>query len=112
MTPRGYARATIAGLIALAALEALWEAVLAPLRPGSAWLAIKALPLVLLVPGVARGARKPRQILALLLPFYAAEALVRAITEPGRHAIVAAAACAIAVATFACLLAWFRKASA
>lgn len=105
---RGYARAAIAGLIALAALEVLWEAVLAPLRPGSAWLALKALPLFWLVPGVARGDRKPRQMLALLLPLYAAEALVRAITEPGRHGLVAAVAFAIALATFACLLLWFR----
>ena len=103
------ARATIAGLIALAALEILWEAVLAPLRPGSAWLALKALPLVWLIPGVARGERRARQILSLLLPLYAAEALVRAITEPGRHAVVASVAFAIAVATFASLLAWFRR---
>lgn len=104
----GVARATVAGLIALAALEVLWESALAPLRPGSAWLALKALPLVLLVPGVARGRRRPRQILSLLLPLYAAEALVRAITEPGRHAVVAAVALALAVATFCALLAWFR----
>lgn len=102
------ARATVAGLIALAALEILWEAALAPLRPGSAWLALKALPLVLLVPGVARGRRRPRQVVSLVLPLYAAEALVRAITEPGRHAVVAAVALALAVATFCALLAWFR----
>lgn len=104
----GVARATVAGLIALAALEVLWETALAPLRPGSAWLALKALPLVLLVPGVARGRRRSRQILSLVLPLYAAEALVRAITEPGRHALVAAVALALAVATFCALLAWFR----
>lgn len=105
---RRYARACVAGLIALAALSLLWESVLAPLRPGSAWLALKALPLVLLVPAVAQGRRKPRQMLALLLPFYAAEALVRALSEPGRHAVVAAAACMLATATFAALLLWFR----
>jgi hypothetical protein len=50
-------------------------------------------------------------VLALLLPFYIAEALVRALTEPGRHGIVAAVACVVAAGTFASLLAWFRKAS-
>lgn len=105
---RRYARACVAGLIALAALSLLWESVLAPLRPGSAWLALKALPLVLLVPAVAQGRRKPRQMLALLLPFYAAEALVRALSESGRHAVVAAVACILALATFAALLLWFR----
>lgn len=105
---RRYARACVAGLVALAALQLLWETVLAPLRPGSAWLALKALPLMLLVPGVAQGRRRPRQALALLLPFYVAEALVRALSEPGRHAVVAAVACILAIATFAALLAWFR----
>ncbi|MCC6379526.1 MAG: DUF2069 domain-containing protein [Burkholderiales bacterium] len=111
MRPAPAARATIAGLVTLVALQILWESVLAPLRPGSAWLALKAVPLALLVPGVSRGRRRSAQVLALLLPFYIAEALVRALTEPGRHGIVAAVACVVAAGTFASLLAWFRKAS-
>lgn len=109
--PSGLARATLAGLVALVALEVLWETALAPLPSGRGWLALKALPLALLVPGAARGATRPRQILALLLPWYAAEGLVRAYAESGRHSLVAATAAAIAAATFVCLLAWFRKAS-
>lgn len=97
----------MAALVALTLLEVLWEAVLAPL-PGARWLAVKALPLAILVPGVARGARKPRQWLALLVPFYFAEALVRALTESGRHAMVAALAATLAAITFFALLAWFR----
>ena len=107
--PPAVARATIAGLVALCALEALWETLLAPARPGAGWLALKALPLALLVPGTMRGARKPRQWLALLLPFYAAEGIVRAWSESGRGAWVAAAAALVATATFACALAWFRS---
>lgn len=106
----GLARATLAGLVALAALQVLWEIALAPLPSGRGWLALKALPLALLVPGTARGARRPRQVLALILPWYAAEGLVRAYAESGRHALVAATAAAVATATFACLLAWFRRA--
>lgn len=102
------ARLTVAGTLALALLELLWEIVLAPLTPHGYWLAVKALPLALLLPGVARGSRKPRQWLALLLPFYAAEGLVRAAAEPGRHAVVAAAACLIAAVAFIALLAWFH----
>jgi len=101
------ARITVAALVALTLLEVLWEAVLAPL-PGARWLAVKALPLAILIPGVARGARKPRQWLALLVPFYFAEALVRALTESGRHAVVAALAATLAAITFFALLAWFR----
>lgn len=101
------ARITIAALVALTLLEILWEAILAPI-PGARWLALKALPLALLVPGVARGHRKPRQWLSLLVPFYFAEALVRAVTETGRHSIVAAMVALLAAITFLALLAWFR----
>jgi uncharacterized membrane protein len=101
------ARVTIAGLVALTLLEILWEAVLAPI-PGARWLAVKALPLALLVPGVARGARRPRQWLSLLVPLYFAEALVRALTESGRHSAVATMAALLAAITFLALLAWFR----
>jgi uncharacterized membrane protein len=102
------ARVAVAGTLALALLELLWETVLAPLTPHGYWLAVKALPPALLLPGLARGARKPRQWLALLLPFYAAEGLVRAVAEPGRHAVVAAAAGLIAAVAFIALLVWFR----
>jgi uncharacterized membrane protein len=104
-----YSRVAIAGVLALALLEVLWETVLAPLRPGAGWLALKALPLFALLPGTMRGARRPRQWLALLLPFYAAEAIVRAWSEAGRHATVAATAAVLAIATFVALLAWFRR---
>ena len=103
------ARLAVAGTLALALLELLWEIVVAPLTPDGYWLAVKALPLAVLLPGVASGARKPRQWLALLLPFYAAEGLVRAVAEPGRHAVVAAAACVIAAVAFVALLVWFRR---
>lgn len=104
MTPR----LTVAALAALALLEVLWSVVLAPL-PGARWLAVKALPLAILFPGVARGARKPRQWLALLTPFYFAEALVRAITEPGRHALVAGTAAVLSLVVFVGVLAWLRS---
>lgn len=100
------ARATIAAVLALALLEFLWETLLAPL-PGARWLAMKALPLAVLLPGVARGAVRPRQWLVLLLPWYLAEALVRALTETGRHAIVAAMAAVLAAVAFGAALAWF-----
>jgi uncharacterized membrane protein len=100
------ARATVAGLVALMALEILWETVLAP--AGSGWLALKALPLALLLPGTMRGARKPRQWLVLLLPFYAAEGIVRAWSESGRGTVVAMAATLLAVATFCAAIAWLR----
>jgi uncharacterized membrane protein len=103
------ARAGVAGLVALVALEILWETLLAPVHSGSYWLALKALPLALLVPGTMRGARRARQWLVLMLPFYAAEGIVRAWSESGRSAIVAAVVTLLAIGTFAAALAWFRE---
>ena len=78
-------RLALIAATALMLLELLWELLLAPLRPGGSWLALKALPLALLLPGVARGALRPRQLLAfILLPLFA-EGLVRALTEAGRR---------------------------
>ena len=85
---------------------------LAPLGPHATWLALKALPLAWLSRGLLRGDRRARQWLALLLPFYVAEALARAFAEHGRHAAVAAVACALATVTFIALLGWFRGESA
>jgi uncharacterized membrane protein len=101
-------RAAVTLTAALVLLECLWEIVLAPARPGGFWLAAKALPLALLWPGLAGGNPKAGQLAALMLPLYFAEAIVRALTESGRHALVAAAVAALSVAAFAVLLAAFR----
>jgi uncharacterized membrane protein len=102
-------RLAVASVAALALVELLWELWLAPLRPGGSWLALKALPLVLLWPGLARGSRRARQWLALLLPFYCAEGIVRAMSEPGRHGAVASAATLVGIVAFASVLATFRE---
>lgn len=102
------ARVAIAGTFALACLAVLWELLLAPLGPRTGWLALKALPLFVLLPGLAHGRRRAIQWLSLLLPFYAAEGLVRAITEPGRHGAVAAVAALLALVSFVALLHWAR----
>jgi uncharacterized membrane protein len=107
-TPRA-ARIASLGLIALVLVCLLWELLLAPLRPGGSWLALKALPLAVLVPSALRGTRRALQWLSLLLPFYIAEGIVRGFTESGRHALVAWVAAAIAAATFVALLAWVRS---
>ena len=107
-SPPPAARVALAATFALLLLEALWETALAPLAGHPSWLALKALPLASLLPGAARGVRASRQWLALVLPFYAAEGLGRAIGESGRQSLVAATACAVALTAFVALLAWFR----
>ena len=82
--------------------------VLAPL-PNARWLWVKAIPLAVLAPGVMGGARRPRQWVALLAPLYLAEAIVRALTEGGRHGIVAAMAAFLSVVLFVAVVAWLRR---
>lgn len=101
-------RVAVAALLALAVLEVLWSVVLAPL-PSARWLWVKAIPLAILLPGVMRGARKPRQWVALLAPLYFAEALVRALTEAGRHGVVAGMAALLSLVLFVAVVAWLRK---
>jgi uncharacterized membrane protein len=105
---RGSTRLAAALIAALVLLELLWETVLAPVRPGGSWLALKALPLALAWPGLVQVRRRPRQIASLLLPFYFAEAIARALTEPGRRGVVAWMAAALALAAFVALLRSFR----
>ena len=104
-------RWAVALVAALALLEALWELKLAPLRPGGSWLALKALPLAVLWWPLACGRRRAGQIASLLLPLYFGEAIVRALTEQGRHAQVAAMAAALALAALVAVLMSFRRRS-
>jgi uncharacterized membrane protein len=102
-------RAFTAALAALLLLEILWEIWLAPLRPGAFWLALKALPLVLLWPGVARARPRAAQWALLLLPWYFAEGLVRAWSDSGRQTLCAATAAALALLAVAAGLGWMRS---
>jgi uncharacterized membrane protein len=101
-------RAAAASLLALALLELLWELWLAPLKPGGSWLALKAVPLLGLTPGVAQGRVRARQWTLLVLPWYVAEGVVRAFSESGRQALCAGAAAALALAALGAGLGWFR----
>jgi uncharacterized membrane protein len=102
-------RAFTAALAALLLLEILWEIWLAPLRPGAFWLALKALPLALVWPGVARARPRPAQWALLLLPWYFAEGIVRAWSDSGRQALCAATAAALALLALAAGLGWMRS---
>ena len=99
--PDAWRRTTAALLASLALLEICWELWLAPLKPGGSWLALKALPLVALWPGVARSRTRALQWALLLLPWYFAEGVVRGYSESGRHALCAATAAALSLATIA-----------
>ena len=75
--------AALASLAALIVLCLAWELWLAPLRPGGSFLALKALPLALALPGVLRGRRYTYQWSSLLILAYLAEGVTRAWSDGG-----------------------------
>jgi len=81
--PRPLRLAASAALIALIALCLAWELWLAPLRPGGSYLALKAAPLALPLPGILRGRRYTYQWSSMFVLAYFAEGVVRAWAERG-----------------------------
>ena len=100
--------AACALLIALIFLCVAWELILAPLRPGGTWLALKALPLLAPLFGVLRARRYTFQWSTLLIWFYAAEGATRAYTDSGASAILAVIEAVLALGYFAAAVAWLR----
>lgn len=75
-------RWAVACLLTLTLLCLAWELWLAPLRPGGSWIALKALPLALALPGLLRYRLYTYRWLSLLLWLYVAEGAVRAWGDP------------------------------
>jgi uncharacterized membrane protein len=69
-------------LILLIVLCVAWELKIAPLRPGGSLLALKALPLLLPLPGVLKGRLYTLQWAAMLILLYFMEGVVRAWSDP------------------------------
>lgn len=69
--------------IGLIVLSLLWERWLAPIRPGGSWLMLKAVPLLLPLPGLMKGKRYVYQWSSLLILLYLCEGLVRATSDTG-----------------------------
>ena len=79
----------LASLLALIVLCTAWELVLAPLRPGGSWMALKALPLLLPLAGVIRRSIYTLQWASMLVLLYFMEGVVRAWSEPGMSFVLA-----------------------
>ncbi len=100
--------AACATLIALVILGLAWELFLAPLKPGGSWLVLKVLPLLAPLRGVLHARRYTFQWSTLLIWLYAAEGSVRAFSDPGPSARLAALELALALAYFAAAVTWLR----
>ena len=73
-------------LLALIVLCLAWELVLAPLRPGGSWLALKALPLCIPLAGFLKNRMYTYRWVSLLVWLYFTEGVVRAWSDrpPGQ----------------------------
>jgi len=103
-------RLTASGsLVGLILLCLAWELWLAPLRPGGSFLALKAAPLALALPGILNGRRYTYQWSSMLVLAYFAEGVVRAWSERGASQGLAAAEIALSLVLFASVVAYARR---
>jgi len=100
-TAATFNRLALAGLLGLIALSLVWELWLAPLRPGGSWLVLKAVPLLLPLPGILAGRRYTHQWASMLVLAYIAEGLVRATSDRGPSVQFALIEIALATVCFA-----------
>lgn len=80
---RGWQRLALLSAVGLIALGLLWELWGAPLRPGGSWLALKVVPLIFTLRGLARFNNYTFQWSSMLSLLYVCEALVRATSDRG-----------------------------
>ena len=93
--------AAVATLLALIALGLAWELWLAPLPGGSGALALKVLPLTLALAGLLKNRMYTYRWLSLLVWLYFIEGVVRAVSDQGLSAVLAALQVALCVLLFA-----------
>ncbi len=79
----------VASLIGLIVLGLLWELLLAPLRPGGSWLALKVLPLCLPLAGLLKNRMYTYRWVSLLVWIYFTEGVVRAWSDPPLSSLLA-----------------------
>jgi uncharacterized membrane protein len=71
----------VGSLLGLIVLCVAWELVLAPIRPGGSWLALKALPLCLPLAGLLKNKMYTYRWVSLMVWLYFAEGAVRAYSD-------------------------------
>ncbi len=88
----------VGSLLGLIVLSLAWELLIAPLRPGGSWLALKALPLCLPMAGLLKNRMYTYRWVSMLVWLYFIEGVVRAWGDrpPGNYcALVEIALCLI-----------------
>jgi uncharacterized membrane protein len=100
-------RWSIAAWLALIALGLSWELMLAPLRPGGSWLALKVVPLLLPLPAMLRGSAYAMQVALFIVLLSVLEGSAR-MFEPAPVAWLAAMQCALAIGFFVAAIVYLR----
>ena len=98
----------VISLVGLIVLCTTWELVLAPLRPGGSWMAIKALPLLLPLAGVLRRDIYTLQWASMMVHLYFIEGVVRAWSERGTVAVLSSIEIALSTVFFFCAIFFLR----
>ena len=75
-------RIVVAAVAALVVLALAWELWLAPLKPGGSLMALKALPLIAVLPALVRGHVRAFQWWSMLILVYLCEGIVRGMSDP------------------------------
>jgi uncharacterized membrane protein len=84
-----------------------WEHVLAPLRPGGSWLALKVVPLLLPLPALLRGSAYAMQVALFIVLIYVFEGGVR-VFETAPTSMLALLELLLAVAFFVAAIIYLR----
>ena len=111
---RAAAAGALLALVVLIALCVAWDWWLAPLRAGGSLLVLKALPLLLALPGVWRKRLYTLQWASMLSLLYLMEGIVRGMSDRGLSARLGWCEVLLAVAFFVCALVYvapFKRAA-
>lgn len=96
-----------AAIVDLIVLCVAWEWIISPLRPGGSWLTLKALPLIIMLPGIWRANVYTMQWSSMVILIYTTEALTR-ITESGWNMWMAILELILSVTIFIALLMYLK----
>ncbi|KZE33312.1 DUF2069 domain-containing protein [Crenobacter luteus] len=99
----------IASLIALILLSLAWELLLAPLRPGGSFLALKAVVLLLPLMGILKGRVYTYQWSSMFILAFFTEGVMRGWGDSGLSQRLAWLEVALTVAFFACVVLFVRS---
>jgi len=111
---RAAAAGAVFALVVLIVLCVVWEWWLAPLRPGGSLLVLKAVPLLLALPGVWRKKLYTLQWASMLSLLYLMEGIVRGMSDRGLSARLGWCEALLAAVFFVCALVYvapFKRAA-